>query len=352
MVRIPAERALAFAEDVLRHHGLSVPHRRAVAENLIASDLLGHRTHGLAKLAQYVEMLKHGDIAREGEIEVRSDHGSSLSWNANRLPGAWVVGRCLEVMLERIDDQPVVAATIANCSHIGCLQTYLEPIARRGIIAMLMASDPAVATVAPFGAIDPVLGPNPIAMGIPTQGDPVLIDQCTSTVSNSEVRLAADAGRRLRGPWLLDNAGQATDDPSALSAVPRGTIMPLGGADLGHKGFGFGLMVEALALALSGYGRSGPPKRAGGQGVFVQLINPRFFAGAEAFGNEFGALAGKIKAARPSPGRPAPRLPGERALSSRREQMEGGIEIDTNVLSQLERLAVGAGLEALSAELA
>ena len=58
--------------------------------------------------------------------------------------------------------------------------------------------------------------------------------------------------------------------------------MPLGGEDCGYKGFGFGLMVEALALALSGYGRNSPtPRVRGAQGVYMQLIDPSKLGGLD-----------------------------------------------------------------------
>ena len=182
----------------------------------------------------------------------------------------------------------------------------------QGYLLLMMASDPGVRTVAPFGGLDPVLGPNPVALGIPTSGAPILIDVCTAATSNAAVRTAAAEQRRLPGNWLLDGNGVPTDDPAVVSADPPGTILPLGGSDLGHKGFALGLMVEALALAMAGYGR-GAERTPGGQGVFLQLIDPGAFAGRERFVAEISALADEIRSSRPSPRQAGVRLPGERA---------------------------------------
>jgi LDH2 family malate/lactate/ureidoglycolate dehydrogenase len=346
----PEKLLRSFAERILQAGGLNAEHSSAVAVNLVDSDLLGHRTHGLAKLSQYVQMLKKGDIAVEGRIETIADHQASIAWDAHRLAGAWVMKRCLTEILERIPTSPVVTATIANCSHVGCLQVYLGSVSGQGYLSQIMASDPAVMTVAPFGWLDGVLGPNPIAMGIPTSDDPILIDQCTSAVSNSEVRMVAAAGHQLRGQWLLDDKGQATPDPKVMSSGRRGTIMPLGGQDLGYKGVGFGLMVEALALALSGYGRSGRDKHAGGQGVFIQVINPAFFAGASSFKREIDAVVGRIQSSRPRPGQTAPRLPGQRAQSTYRRQVKEGIALDSMLLGELNQLATAVDVEPLAVE--
>src|SRR5699024_404515 len=76
-----------------------------------------------------------------------------------------------------------------------------------------------------------------------------------STTNGMTGRLHAN-GEHLPGPWLVDHAGNATDDPAVLSRQTAGAILPLGGQDLGHKGFGLALMVEALTSAPGGFGRA------------------------------------------------------------------------------------------------
>ena len=134
---------------------------------------------------------------------------------------------------------------------------------------LLMSSDPATGSVAPHGAIAGRFTPNPIAAGFPTDGLPVLIDISASTTTNGLVsRLnRAGKGERLPGPWLVDNRGDASDDPAVFLTDPPGAILPLGGMDLGHKGFGLALLVEALTSALAGHGRADGEKRWGAVGV-------------------------------------------------------------------------------------
>ena len=59
----------------------------------------------------------------------------------------------------------------------------------------------------------------------------------------------------MRAPaWmLLDPEGQPTRDPWVLYATPPGTIQPLGGQGLGHKGSALNLLVEVLATLLGGH---------------------------------------------------------------------------------------------------
>jgi len=56
------------------------------------------------------------------------------------------------------------------------------------------------------------------------------------------VRRFQSEGKPLPGNWLLDSEGHPTNQPSALFSDPPGTVLPLGGTDVGYKGFGLALM--------------------------------------------------------------------------------------------------------------
>lgn len=339
MQRLSAEEARGKTEQLLSAAGLDDEKAQAIARRLVEADLFGHRTHGLQYLPTYLERLADGRIARTGKIEVLADAGGHFSWHTPRLPGAWVMEKLVAQAIERSATYPVVTATLANCSHIGALQVYLEDIGRRGLLALLMVTDPGVVSVAPPGGTDPVITTNPIAACIPTDGDPILIDQTTSLVSNGAVAQHAASGQMLPGHWVLDHQGHPSRDPDVLFTQPPGTLMPLGGSDFGYKGFAFGLLVEAFALALSGFGRDQQRLR-GAQGVFLQLIDPADFGkGRHAFLTATAALVAHCKASRPVDAATPIRLPGERALRGKREQAHTGIPFPTDLLSVLDQWA-------------
>src|SRR5512134_3810134 len=321
-----AEDLRGFAAALLTKLGMGADMARAMAARVIDAELLGHRTHGLLFFPNYLDRIEKGHIARAGAVEVIADHGNNFAWQAKRLAGAWVMERATAELLERAGRHGVVTAAIANCSHIGCLQTYLLPFTDRGLMVILSATNPGIFSVAPT---------NPMAFGIPTSGTPILVDQSTSVASNALFNGYAARGERLPGPWLLDAEGAPTDDPNALTAKPPGTILPLGGLDFGYKGYGFGLLVEALALALPGYGRAQQPD-AFGQGVFVQAVDPAAFAGRDRFLRETDHLAAACRASRPRPGVERVRVPGERALASMSEQLRDGVRISDAAVARLE----------------
>ncbi|GER23297.1 lactate dehydrogenase [Zafaria cholistanensis] len=323
-----------FSTRLLEHAGVDTDKAVTMTARMIDGDLLGHRTHGLAFLGTYLERLAGGHISGSGQIEVIHDEPGAAAWRAHRLPGAWAMEQATSLALERIRTQAVFTITIANCSHIGCLQSYLLPFTEQGLLVLLMATNPGVASVAAPGGTRGVITTNPIAMGIPTRGNPILIDQSTSVGSNALFESYAARGERLPGPWVLDADGEPTDDASVLNGTPAGTIQPLGQTDFGYKGFGFGLMCEALALALPGYGRRSQPNRFG-QGVFLQVIDPKRFSGSDDFLDEVDYLVSAVHSDPGAPGKKT-RLPGERALATRASQLQHGVSLHPEVLSRLE----------------
>lgn len=320
-----------FGESLLVASELAPDRARDVAEVLLESDLLGHTTHGFALLPAYLDSLKQDAMERHGEPQVVADADSSLTWDGNYLPGPWLVRRAINEACERLARHPVVTVVIKRSHHIGCLQAYLKPVTDAGLFILLTCSDPHSRTVAPHGGTAPRFSPNPLAVGIPTNGIPILIDISTSATANGLCQRLAAAGEKLPGPWLVDREGQPTNDPQVLFDGRGGSILPLGGTDLGYKGFALGLFVEALTNALGGHGRATGETRWGAS-VFLQLINPEHFGGREAFLRETSFLSQACLETPVAPGQPRVRLPGQAALARRAEQLEHGVELHPTIM--------------------
>jgi L-lactate dehydrogenase len=323
--------------------GVAPDRARIVAAILVEGDLLGQTTHGLAQLPKYLEEISSGGMAIEGDWEIIADHGANLLIDARRLLGPWIMQRAVDLGLERSDAHGVVTISIQRAHHIAALSAYLPVIAQRGKAALLLASDPTNASVAPFGGTGPIYSPNPIAAVFPTSGDPVLIDISTSATTMGLVGRRRAEGRLLDHDYLFDARGQPSRDPAVMTDRPRGSVQPLGGLDNGHKGYALGLIVEALANALSGHGRSVPAK-GWGTSIFLQIIDPTRFGGAKRFVAEMDWMANAVASNPPvNPDSPA-RLPGQRALDLRHRQLANGVVLYPSVLPALmlhgERLGV------------
>jgi L-lactate dehydrogenase len=204
----------------------------------------------------------------------------------------------------------------------------------QGFLMMLHCSDPNAASIAPFGGLDPVFTPNPMSVGIPTSGIPVLIDVSTSATTNGMTNRLHKEGGLLPAEWVMDGHGQPSRDPAVLFQEPKGTILPLGGMDSGHKGYGLSWMVEALTGGLAGHGRADAPEGWGAT-VFLQIIDPRAFAGQRAFHTQMDEVSRQCHASRPAQADRWVRTPGERGLRLKTDSASQGVTLYPNIMPML-----------------
>jgi LDH2 family malate/lactate/ureidoglycolate dehydrogenase len=333
--RYEATQLAGFAQQLLEASRLAADKARDVAEILVEGDLTGHTTHGLALLAGYLRELKSGGMNVEGDPLVVSDFPAALTWDGRRLPGPWLVLRAMEQAKQRAQVYGTGTVVIRRSHHIASLASYLKRATDDGFVMLLMCSDPRSASVAPFGGLDAVFTPNPFAIGIPAPGTPVLVDVSTSATTNGMTTRVQKEGGRMPALWMIDAQGRPTDDPAVLFAEPKGTILPLGGIDSGHKGYGLALMVEALTGGLAAHGRADPPEGWGAT-IFLQLIDPRAFGGEAEFARQMDEVVRRCHASRPAREGSPVRTPGERGLELAREQREKGVALHESIMPMLE----------------
>ena len=332
-----------FARSALVAAGLEPSKAPVVAEILVEADLMGHDTHGLQLLPSYLRDLKEGRMTPSGEPEVVSRKGAVQVWDGRYLSGVWLTERAFATASEAAVQFGMGAVSIRRSHHIACLAAYLPRITGKNQVAMVTCCDPSGASVAPFGGLDPVFTPDPVAWGIPTAGDPILIDVSASITTNGMVNRSAARGDTLKGQWLQDSKGRLSNDPAVLSANPKGTLLPVGGQDHGHKGYAHALVTETLSQGLSGFGRIDNPKQWGAV-VFVQVFDPAMFAGTESFLRQATYMAESCRASRPAPGHEPVRLPGERALGRKRSALAEGVPLADDLVRQLQQAAQSYGL--------
>lgn len=341
--RQPVDVLTRLAQTLLEDAAMPATRARLVAEILVEADLLGHTTHGLQLLPAYLRALAEGSMRATGEVEIVADTGATQVWNGRRLSGVWLTAAAVDDAVARAATHGIAAVAIRESHHIACLAAYLERATATGAMVTILSSDPAARSVAPYGGRTPVMTPNPIAIGIPTDADPVLIDVSASITTNGMSSRLAAKGERFAHPWLLDGAGRATDDPAALDGDPPGSILPVGGLDHGHKGFALGLWVEAMTQALAGFGRADAPVQWGAS-VHVQVVDPRAFAGADAFVRQTGWLARACAASEPAAESEGVRLPGARGLANKRAGLARGVALHPGILEGLREAAAARGV--------
>jgi len=340
----PFDVLAGYASSLLTAAGLDGDKPAVVARLLVTADAMGHDTHGLAQLPDYLDEIAGGRMRTTGEPEVLVDRPAVCVWDGRTLPGVWLVDRAVRLAVTRAATHGLCAIAIRRSHHIACLAAYLLAATEQGMMAVIAGSDPSEAQVAPFGGKRPVFMPDPIAIGIPTEDNPILVDFSTSiTTAGMTARLRREK-KPFPGMWALDFDGRPSDDPNVM---PGGALLPIGGIDHGHKGTGLAWMVEALTQGLAGYGRA-DPKHGWGGSVFVQVLDPALFAGRAEFARQTGWIA-KACRATPSldPSHPL-RLPGAHALAGLRRAQSEGLTARADIMAALQPWAQRLGIAPLT----
>ncbi len=341
--RYRAAALIGYAQSLLTRAGMPRERAADVADILVEADLLGHDTHGLQLLPSYLQHIEAGQMKLEGEPITLSDHGAVVTWDGQRLPGPWLILRAMEVATQKAKTYGSGTVCIGRSHHIACLAAYLKRATDQGLVMLLLSSAPGGGSVAPFGGLRALFSPSPLAIGFPTSAAPVLVDVSTSVTTNGLTNRLRKEGKRLPYHWLIDENGAPSDDPAILHAPRKGTILPLGGLDAGHKGYGLALLVEALTAGLAGHGRADPIEPLGAS-IFLQILDPEAFGGGDAFRRQMDWVAEACVNNPPRPGFERVRLPGQNGLLRRERQLREGVTLAPSILPALAPWAEKLGV--------
>lgn len=227
----------------LAANGASPENAEIQAENLVEGELRGHASHGIRRLRVLIERMRNGLIDPNAEPDLKWIAPAVLRVDGKRGFGPVVAQRAIDEAVARAEEVGVALAAISNSSHIGMLAPYVESIAKRGQVALLLTTSEAL--VHAWGGRKATVGTNPIGIGVPSQGEPLVLDMSTASVSMGKVIDYAATGRPLPDGWAVDAFGHPTSDGRA--AVDGGAISPFGGP----KGYALGIALEALVGVLT-----------------------------------------------------------------------------------------------------
>ena len=322
--------AAAFTTALLRKSGSPPSHARVVADHLVENSRLGVHSHGLIRVPQYINEIRAGQIDPRARPK-RTQTRGAVSWVNGQScfgPVGGIYSARYALRAARRCGVGLVIAT--RLGHTGRLGAYAELVAAENCIAVIFGTGPPRGhLVAPFGAIDGRLSTNPIAFALPNGTTPVVADFSTSASPEGRVRSARNLGRRLPPGVLQDSAGNPTDDPNILYAKPRGTLLPLGGATFGHKGYGLAILVEAMATLLAGE-HIDDPSRDSFNLTILAIATKRGFAGATE------QMVRYLRSARPlDPTRPV-MVPGD---PERLARGRSTVDVDSKTWDELQVIA-------------
>jgi hydroxycarboxylate dehydrogenase B len=329
-----------FATRLLTAGGVGPDESALIARSLVGANLRGHDSHGVMRIPSYLDLCRKGEVVPGAPLTTIRQSPGLFVGDAHWGFGQTQAQRLTRTLIDVASQSGLAVGTLIRSSHIGRLGEYCETIAEAKLVSMVMVNTHGHARrVAPPGGKAPRLGTNPLAIGAPAPGGPLILDFGTSATAEGKVRVKRIAGESCPAGWLLDSDGHPTTDPKTLYGDPPGTILPMGG-DQAYKGFGLGLMVEIFAGALSGgVCIREVPINQNGNCVFMLVLNPANLGGAEHFAQEVAGLTEFVRDCPTVDGVSEILLPGDPERRSLAQRSKQGIPLDDGNWAELVKLA-------------
>jgi LDH2 family malate/lactate/ureidoglycolate dehydrogenase len=190
------------------------------------------------------------------------------------------------------------------------------------------------------GGADPLLGTNPLAIGVPSGAGPMVLDMATTVVSYGTVKNHALQGKPMQPGWMMNTA--TGEDIIDAKRAAEGLLLPIGG----YKGSGLAVMLGFLAGPLNRavFGRDVIDFNADdgsetNTGHFIVALDVARFLPLAEYTAEVDRHVRELKESKRLPGVDEIRMPGERRRACREDRMRNGVPLAPALVTQLDALA-------------
>jgi LDH2 family malate/lactate/ureidoglycolate dehydrogenase len=346
----------SFTESVFLAMGCSAKDATTATKVLIAADLRGIDSHGVARLSGYVRLWEAGRINATPNLSIVHETPSTAVVDGDAGLGLVVAPYAMQIAIDKAKQVGTGWVSVKNSNHFGIAGYHAMMALEHDMIGMAMTN--ASALVAPTFSSEKMLGTNPIAVAIPAGNEPAFVaDMATTTAANGKLEILQRKNADAPLGWVQDANGNDVTDANILKK--GGALLPLGSdrEHGSHKGYALGSIVDIFSAVLSGgsYGPWAPPFPA-----YIPL--PQNMPG-EGLGHFFGAM--RIDAFRPAqdfksnmdnwitrfrnatPIDPAQKvlIPGDPEREAHEARMQTGIPIVEPVVLDLQEVGARFGIQ-------
>ncbi|MEM7030584.1 MAG: Ldh family oxidoreductase [Chloroflexota bacterium] len=326
-----------FGSAIFQAADVPVDQADILTNHLVEANLMGHDSHGVHHIPGYVQGLKNGNLQPVGNQEIVRETPTSAVIDAKRSIGIVLAYDVMRMAVERAKEYTLGAVAVHQASHIGRLGAFPPLAAEQDCIGILMLNGGG-RFAAPFGGTERRLPPNPIAISVPTENGPaMMLDITTSMVAGGKVMIANARGKEVPEGWLIDVDGNTVTDPAPFTQG-KVAMLPMGGI-VGHKGYGLGMMIDAIAGGLSWAGCSSDQPTRGGSGFICLAIKIDSFIDLAEYKQEIQRLIDWVKSSQTMPGADKIYLPGEIEEENKEKRSVDGIPIEEATWSRIVQTA-------------
>ncbi len=359
--RVRADVLDGFCVRVFEMLGVASEDAHITAEVLVAADLQGIASHGVAHLKRYADALRAGTIVARPEIRVVIESPTTATIDAGAGLGPPAAYRAMKKAIEKALALGTGFVAVRNSNHYGIAGYYARMALVHDCIGLSMTN--ASSRVVPTFGRRAVLGTNPIAVAAPGANElPFVLDMATSTVAQGKLEIADQLDQPIPLGWAIDRDGEPTTDShqvlQELKSRAGAGLLPLGGAGElfgGHKGYGLGVWVDVFSGLLSGaaYATLTYPATPDGKplpanlGHFFGAWRIDSFRPVDEFKAEMDNLQRILKQTPKVPGETHIYIHGEKEHAAQERNRREGVPLNAQVVRELEGLArdLGVALE-------
>ncbi|MES2392307.1 MAG: 3-dehydro-L-gulonate 2-dehydrogenase, partial [Acidobacteriota bacterium] len=244
MRRVAFEELRGRVETVLMGLGMQ-PERAALSARLTAeTDRDGVKTHGIARLPRFAQMVKLGAVDVLAEPECVAQFGALERWRGHLGPGNLAAYAAMNRAMQLARDNGIGAVALGESTHWMRAGAFGWQAAEAGLAAMCWSNT--LPNLPPWGAKTPALGNNPLVIAVPRGEAPLVLDMAMSQFSYGSLESYRKRGKALPVPGGFDEAGELTTDAGAIETTQR--ALPVGF----WKGSGLALVLDVLGAMLAG----------------------------------------------------------------------------------------------------
>jgi L-2-hydroxycarboxylate dehydrogenase (NAD+) len=340
----------SFTYAVFKHIGCDDTDATTATKALLAADVRGIDSHGVARLSGYVRLWEAGRINSKPNITIQHETPSTAVVDGDAGLGLVVAPYTMQVAIDKAAKVGTGWVSVCNSNHFGIAGYHAMMALEKDMIGIAMTN--ASALVAPTFSIERMLGTNPIAVAIPAGGQPPFVaDFATTTAANGKLEILQRKNADTPLGWVQDATGNASINANELKN--GGALLPLGSdrEHGSHKGYALGSIVDIFSAVLSGasYGPWAPPFPAyvpmpenmpgKGLGHFFGAMRIDAFRPADEFKQHIDNWIERFRNAKPTQGYDKVLIPGDPEREMETIRMQEGIPVVESVVNDLKAVA-------------
>jgi len=320
-VLIPFDELVSILKQVLLKFGFDESRAVRCATLFAKADLDGVRSHGVNRFSLFLDFIEKGYVKSQNFPSLLSEIMLFERWDGNLGPGNLNAEFAMDRAISLSKEFGIGCVTLAQTNHWMRGGNFGWQAVDAGCIGICFTNTKP--NMPSWGGSEPVLGNNPLVIGIPRKISPVVLDMAMSQFAYGKMSLFAKKDQDLPYDGGFDQAGNLTKDPKVI--LENHLALPMGL----WKGAGLSLVLDLLATILSGGNSTLEVDHNGDEYGLSQVflcLDPVKLELMDWIEEKTNSILDNLRNSAVFEGE-AVRFPGEKVLETRTKNLKNGIPV-------------------------